>query len=217
MSYILDALRKSDQQRQRGAPPTLLVPQQVAAVVPRRRASSSHVLLAVILIGAGILIGALRPWQTEQPAPATEAAAMNPLESSPRASPAPASPQTALKLEQDLPTGNPAPATQTAPAPAAGAMQPPLSALAKPRTRAKTPDKKVLAIAELPVSIQREIPAMSISVHAYARASKDRLVSINDRVLREGDYLTRGLRLEQITRDGVVMRYKGYRFRRGVR
>lgn len=217
MSYILDALRKSDQQRQRGVTPTLLAP-QAAAVVPRRRVSSSHVLLAAVLVGAGIVIGALRPWQTEQPPPATEAAAMNPLESSPRSSPAPAPPQTAPKLEQDLPTGNPAPVTRTAPAPAAGAMQPPVSALAKQRTGAKRPDEeKVLTIAELPVSIQREIPAMSISVHAYAHASKDRLVSINDRVLREGDYLAPGLRLEQITPEGMILRYKGYRFRRGVR
>jgi general secretion pathway protein B len=195
MSYILDALRKSDQQRQRGASPTLLAP-QAAAVVPRRRVSRSHVLLtAVVLVGAGIVIGALRPWQTEQTAPATQAAAMNAPASSPRPSPVPVQPQMARKSEPQVPARKPAPAAQP-----------------------NRPDEeKVLTIAELPLSIQREIPAMSISVHAYARASKDRLVSINDRVLREGDYLAPGLRLEQITPKGMILRFKGYRFRRGAR
>ena len=74
-----------------------------------------------------------------------------------------------------------------------------------------------MAIAELPVSIQQEIPKMSISVHAYSGTPKERLVGLNERMLREGDYLAPGLLLEQITPDGVIMSYKGYRFRRGVR
>ena len=74
-----------------------------------------------------------------------------------------------------------------------------------------------MTIAELPVSIQQEIPKMSISVHAYSGAPKERLVGINDRMLREGDFLVPGLLLEQITLNGVIMSYKGYRFRRGVR
>jgi general secretion pathway protein B len=40
---------------------------------------------------------------------------------------------------------------------------------------------------------------------------------INETMLRQGDSIAPGLRLEQITPDGVVLGYKGYRFQRGVR
>ena len=74
-----------------------------------------------------------------------------------------------------------------------------------------------MTMAELPLSIQQEIPKMMITVHAYSRATQERLLGINDRMLREGDYLAPGLLLEQITPDGMIMNYKGYRFRHGVR
>ena len=57
---------------------------------------------------------------------------------------------------------------------------------------------------------------MSISVHAYSPRPSDRMVRINDRLLREGGNLPPGLTLEQITPDGMVFSYKGYRFGRGL-
>ena len=249
MSYILDALRKSDQQRQRGMPPALLAP-HAAADVPRRRVSTSHILVAALLVAAGVVIGSLRPWQTEQPAATTEPAAMKPVDSSPRPSPVPVLPQMSRESKQDVaPAKKAASAARSAPAPAAGAIERQAPAVAKSETKAATPDtpredvttalketakpapakadgasprdaapeQKVMTIAELPVAIQQEMPKMSISVHAYSREPKDRLVGINDRVLREGEYVAPGLMLEQITLDGMIMSYKGYRFRRGVR
>ena len=252
MSYILDALRKSDQQRHRGVPPPLLA-LQATAVVPGRRVSISQVVLAALLIGAGIVIGSLRPWKTEQPTAATQPAAMKPLESSQLLSspvPVPAQPQMARKPEHDIPAQKTASAARTTPAPTAATMERQVPAVAKREARAKPRNKpreavtavpqeltgkpvpenpdgagrgdaaqeqKVMTIAELPVSIQQEIPKMSISVHAYSGAPKERLVGINDRMLREGDFLVPGLLLEQITLNGVIMSYKGYRFRRGVR
>ena len=58
---------------------------------------------------------------------------------------------------------------------------------------------------------------MSISVHAYSGNPRDRLVGINNRMLREGDEAAPGLKLEQITPDGLIFGYKGYSFRRGVK
>ena len=72
-------------------------------------------------------------------------------------------------------------------------------------------------MAELPLSIRQEMPTLSISVHAYSHEPKDRLVGINDRVFHEGEDLAPGLRLEEITPNGMILRYKGYRFLRGVR
>jgi len=67
MSYILDALRKSDQQRQRATAPITLAPEPVTSRPP---VISSNLWLALVLLAAGIVIGWLRPWQQSVPAPA---------------------------------------------------------------------------------------------------------------------------------------------------
>jgi hypothetical protein len=36
-------------------------------------------------------------------------------------------------------------------------------------------------------------------------------------MLREGEHVVPGLKLEQITPDGMIFGYKGYSFRRGVK
>ena len=187
MSYILDALRKSDQQRQRGAVPTLLTA-QATAVAPKRSALLFYGLFAAALVSAGIAIGWLRPWQSEPAAPATKPIATQPLGSDLR--------QTAPALLPALP--EPGRPVGTDPADAAQGQ-------------------RVMTLAELPLSIQQEIPRMSVSVHAYSGEPQNRLVGINERMLREGGYVAPGLRLEQITPDGMIFSYKGYHFSRGVR
>jgi general secretion pathway protein B len=75
-------------------------------------------------------------------------------------------------------------------------------------------EQKVMSIYELPPAIQQEIPRMSISVHAYSPNLQDRVVMINDRMMREGQDLAPGLRLEQITPDGMIFSFGGYHFRK---
>jgi general secretion pathway protein B len=291
MSYILDALRKSDQQRQRGAAPTLLAG-QATAVAPKRPAFLAYGLLAAVLVGAGMVIGWLRPWQPEQVAPGrAESVAAKPLESTPRqpapapsemapqpkpepklqnatrpaqAAPAPSEmapqpkpepklqnatrpAQAALAPSEMAPQPKPEPKLQNAtlPAPALVPTKPQLPARANPETdgtpreadaaaprRAAAPAPErpadtaaadtarvqtVISMAELPLSVQQELPAMTISVHAYSDNPGARLVGINNRILREGEYVVPGLKLEQITPDGMIFGYKGYSFRRGVK
>ena len=273
MSYILDALRKSDQQRQRGTAPTLLAAQTAAAVAPEQRALLAYGLLAALLVGAGILIGWLRPWQPEQAPPRRqEPVASKPVESPPRES-APAPPEMASQpmAEPKLQSATrpelvtPAPSeispqsklqpnlqnatrpAQAAPAPLkvtpqskpelaarakAEAVAPPREApaVAPGTTAASIPerpvdttaadaagDQKVISMSELPLSVRRELPAMTISVHAYSGNPAARMVSIDNRMLREGESLVPGLKLEQITPDGMIFVYKEYRFLRGVK
>ena len=77
-------------------------------------------------------------------------------------------------------------------------------------------EQKIIAMTELPLAIQQEIPKMTISGHAYSTVPKERIVGINDRLLQEGEYLSPGLRLEQITADGLVFSYKKYLFRHSL-
>lgn len=69
---------------------------------------------------------------------------------------------------------------------------------------------------ELPASVRQELPAMQVLLHLYSPAVKKRFVTINNQTLQEGEPVAPGLVLEQITPDGMVLSYKGYRFRRGV-
>ena len=260
MSFILDALRKSDQQRQRGAAPTLLAVQTTAAA-RKQPALLAYGLLAAVLVGAGVVIGWLRPWQTEQPVPDTpEPFAARPLESTPR-EPAPA-PSAVVPQ----PAGPELPTTQAAPAPSEMAPQPKpqrkltdatrpaqevpaisakppqpkpeLPVRVSPETDAPAPERavapaperpvdiaaadaaggqKVMSLAELPPQIREALPAMTISVHGYSEKPGASLVGINYRILREGDYVVPGLELQEITPDGMIFSYKGFRFRRGVK
>jgi general secretion pathway protein B len=249
MSYILDALRKSDQQRKRGAAPRLQTA-PAAAVVRKQPPSVLYGLFALILLGAGIAIGWWRPWQPERPPSVGATIPEKPLESSPSQAAAPPAPplmaqETARKPAQEVPVQESKPAPQPAPAPAdtIGERRVPAPAKAEARSRppeamtavpkqeasaaSKKPagpgvaqpvqDEKLLVMADLPPAIRQELPTMSIAVHAYSSNPKDRLVSINNRMLREGDILQPGLGLEQITPDGMIFSYKGYRFIRGVR
>jgi general secretion pathway protein B len=214
MSYILEALKKSDQQRQQGAAPTLPSAQVVVAQ-PLQRAYFG--LFAAVLLGAGMLIGWLRPWQGEPPAlavapiplraPLAAAAPENEIrhEILPQAGESAGSRELQLKQSaRELPLPNISSPIQVMPLTHAA---PPLASAVK----------DPLPMAELPVAIQRELPSMTIQLHAYSGNPAERLVSINSHMLEEGGILAPGLKLEQITPDGMIFSYKGYRFLHGVR
>ena len=204
MSYILDALRKSDQQRRSKAAPTLLT-LQPSAVVRKRPAYLTYGLLAVILIGGGVVIGWLHPWQPE-PA-AVKQVESKPIESKP-GPPVPAASEIASRAKPDgvLPEAR-TPASNTAPSPE---RRVDIAA-------ADAAGETVVEMEKLPTPIREEVSKIKISVHAYSNTPAHRLVGIGSRILHEGDYLIPGLKLEEITPDGMILGYKGYRFRRGMK
>ena len=259
MSYILDALRKSDEQRRRGATPTLQTPQPPPA--PAQPKTFWMVALAVLLVGGGVLIGAFGPWQGSPPAkvaalpaakpPVTPAApapsAPPPLVEAPKpvppaaSTPAPApvveAPKQAPVAPQAAVVPQPQPTVARSAAPAVRAERAPKTTVAAAKSSAPAPRKPdvqdkaneaarkpaapaqppAVPMSDLPIAVQQEMPRLAISAHAYSSVPRERLVGIEDRVLREGDEAAPGLVLEQITPDGMIMTYKGYRFRRGAR
>jgi general secretion pathway protein B len=118
MSYILDALRKSEQQRLRDEAP-LLMTTQVISDVKQQPAFLFYGLLAATLIGAGILIGWLRPWQHDEAAAANDPTALAQQETKPpQITPIPQSfqlePEKTKKSELVLPAQKSIPATKLA-------------------------------------------------------------------------------------------------------
>jgi len=241
MSYILDALRKSDQLRQQNAAPTLLLGQATAA--PARQPAPLFLYggLAFILLAAGVAIGWLRPWQAEP-------VASMPTTALPQKSgPAPAFAPQPDKASKPAPTAHTsaqpaaAPASARKVAPAVASVPAPKPAVKRATPQPATSDvsrravvaapagssdrsalsaapvSNVTAMADLPLAIQQELPPMSISVHAYSSRPAERLVGINNRLLHEGDEAAPGLKLLEITPNGMILSYRGYNFRRGVR
>jgi general secretion pathway protein B len=240
MSFILDALRKSDQQRQRSVTPTLMSA-QVPAAGARQPALFWYGLLAAALLGAGILIGWLQQGQVEPTPPAIQVSARKPPETSmqkfaPPPSPPAAVPETARKLEIQPPPREKEQVVKVPalPAPAVAATQPetsatppvlpnPVAATPVPPTAPKHEEASdaaknpvVMTMAELPPLIQQELPKLAVLAHSYSSKSKARFVFINDRMVHEEESLAPGLKLEQITPDGMIFSYKGFRFRRAA-
>ena len=66
-------------------------------------------------------------------------------------------------------------------------------------------------LSELPASLKNALPPIRITSHLYRGNS--RLVSINGRIMSEGVNMGDGLFLEEITPEGVIMSFRGQRFR----
>jgi hypothetical protein len=74
-------------------------------------------------------------------------------------------------------------------------------------------ERKVYAFSQLPESIRRQIPELQMALHAYNRDhASSSMVQLNQRIYRQGDKISPTLQLETITPEGVIIRYDGYRF-----
>jgi general secretion pathway protein B len=223
MSYILDALKKSDQQRRQATVPTLSTT-HTAAQAPKQAHFSLYALLAVVLIGAGILIGWLQPWGATPPqnvrvepvapinssAPATDIQ-VSEMPSAALALPARQAMKSTSAANPEIPTRIQPATTADHPVQVPAAEQP-----ASIQTSAEV-ETQVLKQSELPSEIQQRLPNLVIAFHQYSRSPSERRVMINNILLRQGEFITPDLKLEQITPEGMVLGFQGYHFSRGVR
>jgi general secretion pathway protein B len=209
MSYILEALRKSDQQRQRDAAPRARLAQ---APVPasRRPPMSVNILLAAALLAAGIAIGGWRPWHTDSsPVAATATTTPSPPAAAPlRQATLPTPPVQANAPQADTPAAPPEPQPAIAP------TAPSQPAADKPGGEA--PSAGISTLAEVPPTIREQLPALKIAMHAYSNNAADSVVMIDSQLFHEGDMIAPGVKLERITPTGLVIDYRGYRISRPV-
>lgn len=217
MSYILDALRKSEQQRQRVQTPFLYTA-QLSTGSEKQPPFLLYGIVAGVLVSAGILAGWMHPWQQARPDKVAETVHASPyVAPAHRAEPVKAAPVEAARpapAHMDPPKS--APVVREALALPVQNVEPPQK-VAATTVRAPGHPDRLYALSELPPAIQQEIPPMSISGYVDSITPEDRTVGINNRLLQEGDYLAPGLKLEQISSNGLVFSYKNYKFRQGLR
>jgi len=224
MSFILDALKKSEAERQRQAGPALL---EMRIVRPSRRLPPWAVVVGALLIGCVLVLGWVAWHAGSAPAAAPAPAAP------PAAAPAPLAAATSAVAA--TPAGSAAstpasPATRTAPPEGAFPPHERLPAVDDGSTdgdAARNPADQEPAITPLPGSaaggsgttalhsyaeLSGKLPELRLDLHVYAANPGDRYAFINMHKVREGDVTAEGLQVREITRDGVVLDYRGTEF-----
>ena len=231
MSYILDALRRAEAERERGAVPSLQSQQQAIADDDAVAARPKTLVWAVA--GLALALIASLAWTLFG---GTAAPARAPIEGSIGPVPAP------LPAQPTSPAPSPIAITSTKTDPTNLATTPPPSppplpeVAAQPRARTSVDAKRVTsrpaaatsatgaaaaketgasrvyAPAELPDEIRRDLPKLAIGGSSYSSDAASRMVMINGQIFHEGDRLAPGLVLERIRPKSAVLGYKGWRY-----
>jgi general secretion pathway protein B len=210
MSFILDALKKAESERNRRVAPVLMD----ARIAPPRRRLPGWVwaLGAVLLVNLALLAWLLLRTPPQQTV-VVDAAGMASSaavpgadgegpDQSPPAAVAPVTPPPAQPEQIPAPRGATVPpVAPQVPAGTAG-------------VRAATPsDEDTLpTLAELQAA-GVALPALQLDLHIYDLAPAGRSVLLNGQRLREGEYTPHGVKLERVTAQGVVLEAGGRRFR----
>lgn len=206
MSFILDALKKSELERQRQTVPGLM---DAGAAAPRTRFPVWAIAIAALL-GVNLVIllvvllrspaGAIAPAGVAG-APATPPppalATMSAPKTAEHFSPLPDAPVYAPEI--------PLPAPPRAAQAARPAPEPVLHDDA-------VGDEVLPSISEINLGGKDALPELHLDVHVYTTSPADRFVYINMRKYREGAVLQEGPTVERIRRDGVVLNKQGLRF-----
>lgn len=73
--------------------------------------------------------------------------------------------------------------------------------------------QKLYKFSELPPSVRDSLKKFfTITAYMYSNTPSERKVRINDQMMREGQELEPGIRIEEIVPDGVILTYMKFRF-----
>jgi general secretion pathway protein B len=216
MSYILDALRKADAERERGSVPSLHAQPMIGGSASPAAARAAGTppwpwigiglgaLALVLVLGWLLWRGGSSTMPASQPTPVAAVAPPAPPPPTPVAAAAPK--DEALPVIRQTRPATPVPAV-----PSAAALARPD---AKPAAAAASAsgETRIYALAELPDEIRRQLPALSVGGSAYSKKAADRILIVNGQVLHEGDKVAPELVLQQIKLRAAVLAFKGYRY-----
>jgi general secretion pathway protein B len=196
MSFILDALKKSESERQQQSTSEF-------ASVPSSSGNPNSlkwlwILGALLLVNVAVLLGLL----LRDDAPAEDAA----ITTSSRENEATVVEQSfeeqvaAAKLIQP----------QTAAVTQAEPSKP--AASAAPKSTPSSSGARILTIDEVRLNGTLQLTDLHLDIHVYSDIPEERFVFINMAKLREQSQLEEGPAVVEITRDGVILKYQGTTF-----
>jgi hypothetical protein len=76
-----------------------------------------------------------------------------------------------------------------------------------------TPDRELSWASTLAPEFQSSLPPMAVNIHVYTPDESQRILYINNRQYRRGGEIPGGVVVEEIVPDGVVLRFRGQRFK----
>lgn len=209
MSYILDALKKSSEERRKLQKTEERTDTFLATPLLRSRSHASRRTLIMVVFTCLIIISAAGLWffLTQE-----KGHRQVPVENERSAA---GQPQT----RHTTGTGNP-PAVKndikTSPSPAElQGVKPEESSVtrAEGKTTSASRETVIPLQNDLPFSTRSQIPEMKYSGHVFSDNPELRMILINTSVIREGDPITPELKLVEITRNGLIMNYQDTKFR----
>ena len=224
MSFILDALRKSEIERQRQSGPSIA---EIPVAREDRRLPVALVAIGVLLaVNVGVLLFfLLRDSGVQEPTTAVpEAATSAPPPPVVAALPVPVTPapaaDPAITGLSPGGTGEPSdfypsqvfsePATMAPDAPDPTLLP---GAPAAPFGGSVTyGDEPPRPLESLPTGQGAGLPELTVDLHIFTDDIAKRAVFINGRRYTQGATLTEGPKVEEITRDGAVLNFRGRRF-----
>jgi general secretion pathway protein B len=229
MSFILDALKKSELERQRQTVPGLMDTRSTARrrTLPRW-AIALGVLLAINLMVLTYVLMRKSTLVPQAPPSAQSSFRIKPDAPLPAAPASPSSPENFSPMDAapvyapEIPVA----ATAATPGVASPTAADRLGAVDRSAVHpnrqadpvlsnedAQADSQEVLpSISELSLSGAQALPELHLDVHVYATRATERFVYINMRKYHEGSALQEGPTVERIRRDGVVLNYQGLRF-----
>lgn len=236
MSYILEALRKADAERERGSVPDLhaqLLPPAGAAEVLSEAPRTSllpwlavGILLAIVAGGAWYAVSRDEPVAVAVAPPALPLAASAAAQSAASAASAAASAASAPSTPEPA-AAPPKPPAKTAaprrapPAPAARATAEradpapkaaPPSRVAAPPPKVESSAVRVPTLGELPGELRQLVPPLVIGGSVYSPQASARMVIVNGQVFQEGGLLAPELKLKQVRQKAAVFSIRGQLF-----
>lgn len=219
MSYILDALKKADQERTLGE-----VPDLEAAHWGERRTGRSYrwvwgviALLVVNGVLLALLVGRDEEDEAANPASRLESAAPQLVEPAARArSRAVENPRLPVRPPVPVPV-QPAPAVRPVipPGRASAPVVPhaPIATTPTPPSQPRGNSSGVPAWDELSLEFRSRVTLPHLDVHVYSDEPQRRFILVDLEKYREGDTLQNGAVLEEILPDSIQLYYEGTRFR----
>lgn len=220
MSYILDALKRADRERNRGAVPDIHAQADARPVLTAQPTSGPRPWIWIGL-GALLSVAAVMLWQALQPPPTGPSTALTAANTT--VTPAPASWPVAKPVAAPVvaPVATPVlpPVTPpTAPVKTAPFLPPPLlpasTAVQAPGqdSQPATVVPKPMALQAAPEDVRRQLTALKLAGGVHSQRAADRLLIVDGQVVREGDGVAAGVVLEQIQPRSAIFRVREQRF-----
>lgn len=216
MSYILDALKKADAERERAAVPGLHTEATPLAddALPKTLSVTTLAVGVAALALAALGVMGWQLWQHAAPPAATPAPVPAPPSSPPPMMMTPPMQPPASQPMSAPPQAQPSPPLATDSVKQSPPQQPVASrpSSTPKSTTPATTGTPILRLNELPEEVRRTLPNMVFGGAMYSDVPSKRMLIINGGVFHEGDQPMPGLSLDEIRLKSAVFSYQGQRF-----